>query len=116
MFVDAINVVVTGVIPYDVRFFQSLDRMVQSEPWIERDRAMIDSLKSLGIEKGKPYQADDKTADILKSAAQEALARFDVLYETIYEPFNKGTRWFLPADKDLTDSIESGFAKRVSGK
>jgi hypothetical protein len=110
-FVDAINVVVTGVIPYDARFFQSLDRMVQSEPWIERDRAMINPLKSLGIEKGQPFQPDDKTADILKSAAQEALARFDVLYETIYEPFNKGTRWFLPADKDLTDSIESGFAK-----
>ncbi len=65
-FIDAINVVVTGVIPYDVRFFQSLDRMVQSEPWIERDRVMIDPLKSLGIEKGKPFQPDDKTADILK--------------------------------------------------
>jgi hypothetical protein len=107
-FIDAINVVVTGVIPYDVRFFQSLDCMVQSEPWIERDRAMIDPLRSLGIEKGKPFQPEDKTADILKSAAQEALARFDLLYETIYEAFNKGTRWFLPADKDLTDSIESG--------
>jgi hypothetical protein len=65
------------------------DRMVQSEPWIERDRAMIDPLKSLGIEKGKLFQPDDKTADILKSAAQEALARFDVLYETIYEPLSR---------------------------
>ena len=25
-------------IPYDVRFFESLDRMVQIEPWLERDR------------------------------------------------------------------------------
>lgn len=110
-FVDAIDVVVSGVIPYDVRFFQSLDRMVQSEPWIERDRAMIDPLKSLGIEKGKPFKPDDKTTAILKSAAQEALALFDLRYETIYEPFNKGTRWFLPADKDLTGSIQSGFTK-----
>ena len=30
--------------------------IVQSEPWIPRDRAMIDPLKSLGIEKGKPYE------------------------------------------------------------
>jgi hypothetical protein len=52
-FVDAIDVIVSGVIPYDVRFFQSLDRMVQYEPWLERDRAMIDPLKSFGIEKGK---------------------------------------------------------------
>jgi hypothetical protein len=111
-FVDAINVVVSGVIPYDVRFFQSLDRMVQHEPWIERYRAMIDPLKSLGIEKGKQFKPDDKTAVILKSAAQEALALFDLRYETNYEPHNKGTRWFLPADKDLMGSVESGFTNR----
>ena len=40
-FVDAINVVVSSVIPYDVRFFQSLNRMVEYEPGLERDRAMI---------------------------------------------------------------------------
>ena len=110
-FVDAVDVVVSGVIPYDVRFFQSLDRMVQYEPWLERDRAMIDPLKSLGIEQGKPFKPDRKTAGILKSAAQEALALFDLRYETTYEPHNKGKRWFLPADKNLTDSVESGFAK-----
>ena len=113
-FVDAINVVVSGVIPYDVRFFESLDRMVQYEPWIERDRAMIDPLKSLGMEKGKPFKPDDKTADILKSAAQETLALFDLRYETNYLPHNKGTRWFLPADKDLMGSVESGFTQTDS--
>ena len=110
-FVDAINVVVDGVIPYDVRFFQSLDRMVQAEPWLERDRAMIDPLKTLGIEKGKPFKPDSQTTDILKAAAQEALALFDVRYETGYEPYNKGNHWFLPADKDLMESVENGFSK-----
>ena len=66
-FIDAVGVVVDGVIPYDVRFFQSLDRMVQAEPWLERDRVMIDPLKTLGIEKGKPFKPDSKTADILKA-------------------------------------------------
>ncbi len=108
-FVDAINVVVDGVIPYDVRFFQSLDRIVQYEPWLERDRAMIDPLKSLGIEKGKPFKPDDKTADTLKTAAQEALALFDLHYETGYEPYNKGTRWFIPADHEFVESLQSGF-------
>ncbi|MEJ1963514.1 MAG: DUF1254 domain-containing protein [Gammaproteobacteria bacterium] len=110
-FVDAIDVVVSGVIPYDVRFFQSLDRMLQYEPWIERDRAMIDPLKSLGIEKGKPFKPDARTTGILESAAKEALALFDLRYETTYAPLNKGTRWFLPADKDLMDSIAAGFTK-----
>jgi hypothetical protein len=48
-FVDAIDVVYDATIPYDVRFFQSLDRVVQTEPWLERDKVMIDMLKSLGI-------------------------------------------------------------------
>ena len=56
-FVDAVDVVFDGVIPYDVRFFQSLDRVVQTEPWLERDRAMIDMLKSIGIETGQAVQA-----------------------------------------------------------
>ena len=60
-FVDAVDVVFDGVIPYDVRFFESLHRMVQAEPWLERDRAMIDPLKSIGIEQGKPFKPDQKT-------------------------------------------------------
>ena len=44
----------------------------QSEPWLERDRAMIDPLRSIGIEKGKPFNPDATTQDILNDAAQEA--------------------------------------------
>ena len=61
VFVDAIDVVYDNTIPYDLRFFQSLDRMIQLEPWLERDRAMIDMLKSIGIEKGKPFDPDERT-------------------------------------------------------
>ena len=28
-----------STIPYDIRFFQSLDRFVQAEPWLTRDKA-----------------------------------------------------------------------------
>lgn len=110
-FVDGTGIVIDGTIPYDVRFFQSLDRMMQTEPWIERDRAMIDPLKTLGIEKGKPFQPDATTTKILKSAAEEARALFDLRYETIYEPHNEGKRWFLPADQDLIESVQNGFSK-----
>src|SRR4029077_7749290 len=51
-FVDAINVLFDSTIPYDVRFFEALDRFVQREPWIDRDRVMIDELRTIGIEKG----------------------------------------------------------------
>jgi hypothetical protein len=54
-FVDAIDVVYDATIPYDVRFFESLNRVVQIEPWLTRDKVMIDMLKAIGIEKGKPF-------------------------------------------------------------
>ena len=57
-FVDAIDVVFDSTIPYDLSFFESLDRIVQREPWLERDKAMIDQLKSIGIEKGKSFNPD----------------------------------------------------------
>ena len=66
-FVDAIDVVYDATIPYDVRFFQSLDRVVQIEPWLTRDKVMIDLLKSIGIEKGKPFNPDAKTQEILNA-------------------------------------------------
>ena len=36
---DAIDVVFDATIPYDMRFFESLNRIVQIEPWIQRDRS-----------------------------------------------------------------------------
>jgi hypothetical protein len=51
-FVDVVDIVYDSTITYDLRFFESLNRIVQAEPWLERDKAMIDQLKSIGIEKG----------------------------------------------------------------
>jgi hypothetical protein len=93
VFVDAIDVVFDAAIPYDLRFFQSLNGIVQNEPWLERDKAMIDQLKSIGIEKGKPFNPDPKTQDILTAAAREAQAWFEFKYEARYsQPFFEGSR------------------------
>ena len=53
-FVDAYDVMFDSTIKYDASFYRNLDRVVQNEPWLQRDRAMIDQLKTLGIEKGSP--------------------------------------------------------------
>jgi hypothetical protein len=109
VFVDSADVMFDSVIPYDARFFQSLDRVVQAEPWLDRDRVMIDMLKSLGVEKGKPFAPDDRTTALLAEGGKEAQARFDVLYETLYEPHAPGARWFLPADKAMLEGAGNGF-------
>jgi hypothetical protein len=104
VFVDAADVVFDSTIPYDMRFFESLDRMVQEEPWLERDRAMIDSLKTIGIERGKPFKPDEKTQVVLKQAVLEARAWFEARYDTL-PPFYEGERWFFPSTAEMIQNV-----------
>jgi hypothetical protein len=111
VFVDAIDVVFDAAIPYDLRFFQSLNDIVQNEPWLERDKAMIDQLKSIGIEKGKPFNPDPKTQDILTTAAREAQAWFEFKYEARYsQPFFEGSRWAFPVSHEVSEGQATFFA------
>ena len=87
-----LGVVYDFTIPYDLRFFQSLDRFVQPEPWLTRDKAMIDQLKSIGIEKCKPFRPDEATKGILNVAAREAHAWMDLKYETMFLPYYEGAQ------------------------
>ena len=111
-FVDVYDVMFDSTIPYDLRFFQTLDRFVQREPWLERDKVMIDQLKTIGIEKGKPFNPDADTQKILNDAAREAHAWLDRKYETIFTtPFNEGTHWQLPALPGVSEGMMTNFAE-----
>src|SRR5882672_8395445 len=110
-FVDAIDVVFDSTIQYDLRFFQALDRFVQHEPWLIRDKAMIDMLRSIGIEKGKPFKPDPVAQAILNDAAAEAHAWLDIGYEAVFSPpFFKQSRWALPASKEVAEGMPSFFS------
>jgi len=110
-FVDAIDSVFDATIPYDLRLYQSLDRMVQYEPWLLRDKAMIDQLKSAGIEKGKPFKPDSKTQEILEDAAHEAHDWIDLRYETVFSPpYYEGTQWAVPILQEVMKGLSTSFA------
>jgi hypothetical protein len=110
-FVDAIDARYGNVIPYNVKFFEELDRFVQREPWLERDKAMIDQLKSIGIEKNKPFDPDAKTREILEAAAHEAQEWLDAKYEAFFSlPYFEGTHWAVPAPADLIKAMQTDFA------
>src|SRR5580700_3965295 len=111
VFLDAVGAVYDSTIPYDLRFFQSLDRFVQSEPWLERDKAMIDPLKSIGIEKGKPFEPDKATQDLLNAAAGEAHAWLELKYETMFAPYYEGRQWVFPILPEVIGGLQSQFAK-----
>jgi len=113
-FTDVNGVLYDSTIPYDLRFFQSLDRVVQSEPWQTRDKAMIDQLRTIGIEKGKPFMPSEKTAEILNRAAAEARAVLDQMYDEGFPPFFSNARWAIPAFPALVQSGSSGYAEADS--
>jgi hypothetical protein len=111
-FVDAFDLVYDATIPYDLRFFELLDRFVQREPWLSRDRAMIDRLKSIGIEKGKPFNPDSRTKEILAEAAREAHAWLDAKYETVFSPpYYEGRNWALPVSPEVIEGMSTSFAR-----
>lgn len=110
-FTDAKDVLYDSTIPYDIRFFQSLDRIVQTQPWLTRDKAMIDQLKSIGIEKGKPFAPDPATTAILNMAAAEAGSLLDHNYDQGFPPFFPGSRWAVPAFPEAVKAGSSGYAE-----
>lgn len=111
VFVDAYDKPFDATIRYDISFFESLDRFVQTEPWLARDKVMIDSLKAIGIEKGKPFQPDAQTKAILESAVLEARDWIALKYENGFiPPFYEGTRWSLPVPAETREGLGSMFA------
>jgi hypothetical protein len=115
VFVDAADVVFDSTIHYDASFFDRLNRIVQDEPWIRRDRAMIDQLKTIGIEKGKRFSPDAEMKAIFDEAAQQAKVLLESRFDAGFPPFFEGTHWTLPvASPELVKAMQSGFSDSAS--
>jgi hypothetical protein len=75
-------------------------------------KAMIDQLKSIGIEKGRPFSPDQRTRDVLNAAAGEAHAWLVARYEASFSsPFYEGGHWALPGSRELLEGQATFFAK-----
>src|SRR5262249_38655392 len=110
VFSDVKDVDFDSTIRYDASFFDYLNRMVQSEPWLDRDRAMIDQLKSLGIEKDKPFNPDARTKEIFTTAMGEAQAWLEAKYDAGFPPFFSPTgRWTVPAPPDVVKAMQAAY-------
>lgn len=109
VFTDVAKVDFDSTIRYDASFFDNLNHVVQEEPWLERDRVMIDVLKSVGIEKGKPYAPSPELEQAQASGVKLAQQYLEGLYDAGFEPFYAGTHWTLPAQPDLVKAAQEGF-------
>jgi hypothetical protein len=72
---------------------------------------MIDQLRSIGIEKGKPFSPDAATTGILNTAAAEARDILDRIYDRGFPPFFPTSRWAVPAFPALIQAQASGFVQ-----
>jgi hypothetical protein len=110
IFTDVMDILFDSTIRYDASFFEHLDRIVQDEPWLDRDRAIIDPLRSLGIEKGKPFNPNNATKALLTSAVHSAGVVLEQKYDAGLPPFFSDTsRWTYPAPPDLVKAMSNAF-------
>jgi hypothetical protein len=68
-FIDPLNMQWSTLPRYDERWFEDLHKIINTNPVRERDKVMMGMLKTIGIEKGKPYNPDEKTKKIFRQAA-----------------------------------------------
>ena len=109
VFTDVKDVLFDSTIRYDESFFEGLNRIVQSEPWLHRDRVMIDQLKSIGIEKDKPFAPNAPTRQALAAGIREAQMLLEAKYDAGLPPFFEGTHWTYPALPDLIQAATADF-------
>jgi hypothetical protein len=111
VFTDIKDVDFDSTIRYDLSFFEGLNRIVQSEPWLERDKVMIDQLRTVGIYKGKPFAPTVQMKKALSAGIREAQMELEAKYDAGLPPYFEGTHWTFPAPPELIQAAGAGFAE-----
>jgi hypothetical protein len=96
-----------GIARMDESFYTSLAKMVNEEPVLPQDRAMMGMLRELGLEKGKSFSPDPAAAAGLNQGIREAHAWLKDRLLTYGTPYWPDSRWNIPA---LPVAIETAFS------
>ena len=88
-------------------YWESLNKVIQSEPVMERDRLILAQLRFLGIEKGKPFKPDARQKKILEEAVivEEAMAKTNTSDKRVEPPFWPGTVTAMAAVPSTIPSV-----------
>jgi len=71
-FIDPSDMQFSSLPHYDERWFEDVHAIITLENVKEHDKLMMGMLASLGIEKGKPYNPDEKTKKAMRQAVTDA--------------------------------------------
>jgi hypothetical protein len=95
-FVDAYPKRLNTLPTYDMTFFTDLNTVVQREPVLERDKAMMALLAGIGIEKGKRFALDEATeAALLEGLARAYAAMQSYFINESAIPYWEDRRWLV---------------------
>lgn len=111
-FHDVAGVRFDGIVRFDQTFYTSLARMVEEEPVLPRDADMMAMLKSIGIDKGRPFAPDQATQALLAEAAGKARAAFIAKLPGDGTQYWPDRQWRTPS----TVGAQSGFTFVTDGK
>ncbi len=81
--------------PRGMAYWDSLDEVIQRNPIDERDRLILAQLKFLGIERGQPFEPDERQKKLLEEGVLvgEAMAKANTTDKRVEPPFWEGTNW-----------------------
>lgn len=111
-YLDMYGKIFDGIVRFDESFYASLGRMIQEEPVQTHDAAIMNLLRSIGIEKDREFQPDDATREVLRNAAHEVHLWLMDRLPTYGQRYWPDGRWDIPAP---AIGPESGFSWEVDG-
>ena len=71
---------------------------------------MIDQLRTIGIEKGKPFAPNEEMKTALEAGVTEAKALLAARYDAGFPAFFDGTHWTLPALPEAIEGQSTDYA------
>jgi hypothetical protein len=71
---------------------------------------MIDQLRTIGIEKGKPFAPDEATNKALEAGVAEAKALLAARYDSGFPAFFEGTHWMTPTLPEVVEGQSTDYS------
>jgi hypothetical protein len=81
--------------PRGMAYWHSLNETIQRNPIDVRDRLILAQLRFLGIERGQPFEPDERQTRLLEEGVLvgEAMAKANTTDKRVEPPFWEGTNW-----------------------
>jgi len=111
-FIQGKDIEWSATAPRGLDYWRTLAAIVNEEPVREVDKAWLAMLRPLGIEKGHPFDPDNRQQKILRKGAAmgELMTRNLQVNPRYTEPYWPGTYWFKSFDfhteQEVSDRVE----------